>query len=112
LDGLSGSEDYHRDIVLVNYDPATDETVQSDWADTGYYLYNESLNNANCVSRLYGIIPNSLAAYFRDPTNDRAEAYRTPDDPLYLYLVPSNTNNVQMLFDNDYSGLGNDFNEN
>lgn len=111
-ENLSGAEDYEEDIVIINYDPATDTTVQSDWASTGFFLYNETLNNANTVQRLYGMIPNTLAAYFADPTSDRATAYRSSDDVQNLYLVPNNTNTIQVLFDNDYTGIGNDTNNN
>lgn len=74
---LSGYESYDQDTFIINYDPATNKSIQSDWVNSGHHLYNETLNNINILNRWVNSFPGDVVANFFPVNNNRFQANRT-----------------------------------
>lgn len=110
LEQLSGYENYDEKQFIIHYDTATDQTIATNWsAVPNVYLYNETLNNINILSRWASAFPNEVISNFFNTNTARFLAvntvwlgYRYFTDQ-YIGSQGGTLDWGVIRFDNDYS---------
>lgn len=102
---LNGNSDYDDNIVLLEADLATNETLHTDiFGDQSYWTYNGSMTNKNAVNNAFQGIPNSIQKFLG--SNDNTfRALKTADQS-----VPGSF--TLMAFEDDTPPEGDDPNGN
>jgi hypothetical protein len=109
LEQLSGYENYDEKQFLIHYDTTTDTTIATNWTPlANKYLYNETLNNINILSRWAVAFPDEVTANFFNPDANKFKAVRLSQSPTYWAtddaLDSNNGFESQVIaFDDDYT---------
>lgn len=102
---------YDDDIFLINSvytDDFTGRTTNTDFLNTGYFHYNELLNNKNIASRYNEEISNSIASYYIANNTGKAYGYTNlAIDNFSNFIIPWTFPNILNQESYDY---GNYFN--
>lgn len=88
LEQLSGYENYDDKHFIIHYDGNTNNSIATNWSPLpNAYLYNETLNNINILSRWANAFPNELTANFFDADANRFKAVRSFDQTPTYYAT-------------------------
>ena len=116
----SGYDGYNEDVFIIEFDAATNKAKRGNWnGQVGKYYYNESLNNINVLNRWSYDFPNNVLGNIIDVDANRFLAtltqnimgvtYSDQDSDGTTYTSASNARELgPILFDDDYSGIGED----